>query len=226
MRCSFLFRFWNFVSFAQPFTRRRATCAAGSRQQGENGGNMSAVAKKNASRGKITWPSVLLFILIGSGVALVGTCAGYIVPMYKEAFGGEAVASFLVSPGDEFRFEYPTRSQASFSVWLEYEIAHRRPLGDWSIDGTMKVSASGHEVDDGQIHIGRVGSPVVGRGDRIETHTRTTLSNGQGTSSASIRIFKIPKQDGGQTITVAGLVRPGPDTQIRSLRCVLKRHAL
>ena len=153
-----------------------------------------------------------LYIGVGCGCMLLLACVvgGGIYAAIDAAGPGEEVTSVDATIGQPFTLTYNQSGSQKYAAWLEVDLDHS---SSYNLTSTIIMSADG--VPFGQYTMAEDGngSPVTERSDSIRLSWVHTGSSTSGTT----RLFPIPAQSSGQTISITGTVQapPGTTGQIR-----------
>jgi len=129
---------------------------------------------------------------------------------------GEEVATIDATVGQPFTLTYSQDGSQKYAAWLEVDLDHS---ASYNLTGTIVLSADG--VPFGQYTLAEDGSgPAVS--ERSDSVRLSWVHTGSSTSGTT-KLFPIPAQNGGQTITVTGTVNAPPGTTGRIRIFVAKR---
>lgn len=153
---------------------------------------------------------LLALVCVGGGVAaaLLGKAVARGV--------GREIATAWAPPGQAFQLAYVQRGDGEVAVWLDVSLTYGRAL---QLTGPLAVRVNGTptqqhalQLDGGDCQAIRGGSSsfCIGWNHRWR--------DGTGTLSGQTRLFKIPAQPRGATVTVTGMLFAGAGVSVSRAR--------
>lgn len=130
---------------------------------------------------------------------------------------GREVGSALITPGVPYSLDYVTRSGDDSGVWLDLDLGYAQGI---QLTGPLAVRVNGTVIAQYNVNMtsGECASPVRESSTSFCLGWRSTNLNGAGTLSGQTRMFKVPTQPRGATITVSGMIFASPGITVRRLR--------
>lgn len=167
--------------------------------------------------------NALKFIGIGCLAVLALTCAGGIAAsvflggVVSKLGPGHEVGSTFVTPGTPYTLTYVTRSGDDSGVWLDLDLGY---TGGVQLTGPLAVRVNGTVIAQYNVNMtsGSCSAPVRESTTSFCIGWRSSELNGQGSLSGQTRMFKVPTQARGSTVTVSGMIFASPGVQVRRLR--------
>ncbi len=129
---------------------------------------------------------------------------------------GSSLASTPVTPGAPTSVSFTDPGKGATGVWLDVDVAHAR---GFRVRGELSVTAGARSL--GQYEIdgdlgGRCTNPVIGQGSSHCIQWNSTRLGAGGRVSGRTRLFEIPAQPRGTTVTIEGTISiPGDVTPRR-----------
>lgn len=166
---------------------------------------------------------MLKWLLGGCGcLLLLGICGGggawYTI---SAVAGTEHIRSAPLTAGQPFAFTFNTGSAEEHAMWIDYDVTHTVP---WQIGGTVTVlGPNGQPLKNVQLTVGGSGATTTEGGARMDLGSTSSSVNGNGSASGMTRLFTIPAQPSGTTLTVQGQLLPAAGTTINKAQLVIRR---
>ncbi len=154
--------------------------------------------------------AVLALVCVGGGVA-----AALFGKAVSRGFGRE-IATAPVAPGQPFQLAYTQRAGGDIDVWLDVDIAYGRTL---QLSGPIAVRVNGTPIQQHALAL-EGGSCQAIRGGRSSfcLGWNSNWRDGVGTVSGRTRLFTVPAQPRGATVTVTGMAFAGPGVTVNRAR--------
>lgn len=153
-----------------------------------------------------------LYVGLGCGcLILMGCLIGGGIWWMIDAMGpGEEVSSIDVTPGQPFTLTYAQDGSQKYMAWLEVDLDHS---SSYSLTGPITLSADGNAFGQYTLDEDGSGSPVTERSDSV----RISWVHSGSSTSGTTKLFPIPNQIDGSTVTLSGTISapPGTTGQIR-----------
>ena len=171
-----------------------------------------------AKGGALKW-----FLLGCGGLVVLGAIgAGVGVYMLVGAVAGTEVASAPgVGPGQESAVTFQVTEPVPYALWIEYSVAFQG--GDFRLEGPIQVRTAAGVIAQDTLTLGPDGTPTAGGFSRIVVNSRNVNINGQGSSSARVKLLELPVQAPGTAVTAGVTVMPRPGTMLNALRLVITK---
>ena len=167
---------------------------------------------------------VLKWFILGCGTLFVlgAIGAGAGAYMLVGAVSGTEVASAPgAGPGQESSVTFQVTEAVPHTLWLEYAVSIQG--GDFRLEGPILVRTAAGAIVQDTLTLGSDGSPTAAGFGRVVVNSRQMIVNGQGTSSARVKLLEIPAQAPGTTVTAGVTVMPRPGTMLGALRLVITK---
>lgn len=165
----------------------------------------------------------LKWILLGCGTLFVVAAIGIGLGVFflVRAVGGTEVASAPGTINQESTVTYQVTEAVPHALWLEYSVSIQG--GDFRLEGPIVVRSAAGVLAQDALTLGADGPATAAGFGRVVMSSSQMIMNGQGTSSARIRLLEIPPQAPGTTVTAGVTIVPRPGTTVTSLRLVITR---
>lgn len=167
--------------------------------------------------------NALKFLGIGCLAVILLSCIGGVVSMLvlrgavMNLGPGHEVGTTFVTPGTPYTLTYVTQSGDESGVWLDLDLGYSQGV---QLTGPLAVRVNGTVIAQYNVNMtsGSCASPVREVTTSFCIGWRTSEINGQGSLAGQTRMFKVPTQARGSTITVSGMMFASPGVQVRRLR--------
>lgn len=155
--------------------------------------------------------ALLALVCVGGGVA-----AALLGKAVVRGVGRE-IATTWAPPGQPYQLAYTQRGEAEVAVWLDVSLTYGRAL---QLAGPVAVRVNGTplQVHALQLDGGGGCQAIRGGSSSFCIGWNHRWSNGTGTLSGQTRLFKIPAQPRGATVTVSGMLFAGPGVSVSRAR--------
>lgn len=163
------------------------------------------------------------YVGLGCLAVLALTCAGgavaaiFLRGAVMNLGPGHEVGSTVATPGVPFSLSYVPTKRDETAVWLDLDLAYAQGV---QLTGPLSVRVGGTPVAQYNLNLtsGSCTAPVREVSSSFCINWRTTNLNGEGALSGQTRMFKVPAQAPGATITVSGMFFASPGVQARRIR--------
>ncbi len=130
---------------------------------------------------------------------------------------GREVATTWVTPGAPYALSYVTSTNDDTGVWLDLDLGYAQGV---QLTGPVMVRVNGTPLAQYNLNLtsGSCSAPVREVSSSFCVNWRSSDVNGSGSLAGQTRMFKVPAQARGATVTVSGMVFASPGVQVRRLR--------
>jgi hypothetical protein len=163
----------------------------------------------------------------GTGRLLAFGCVGLVLLTVLGTVGtvfflrakitGTSLATAVITPGVRAALTYTDPGKGANGAWLDVDVAHTQ---GFRVVGMFTVMANGQLV--GQYNLngdlsGRCTNPVIGQNSAACASWRSTRVGATGTVAGRTRMFEIPAQPSGTSVSVVGTLYLASGVTVRRL---------